>query len=171
MAAAILVVAATVVLQARLGVISFPGRDPCWEFSGWGSVQTELQARGLIDQPDTFLFTSCWDDSGQLAFAMRNKVPVICYSRNDARGFAFWSRPEDWVGKDGLLVSLDNNDGPRALARLRPYFDDMELVATFPMTRGGKPFRSVRVYRCKHQVRPFPFDYKPPPKSQVARAG
>jgi hypothetical protein len=27
------------------------------------------------------------------------------------------------------------------------------------MTRNGKPFRDVRVYRCSHQQKPFPYTY------------
>jgi len=152
MAAALLVLA-----QARFGVVSFPSRDPCWEFSGWDSIGAELQARGLMDQPNTFLFTSCWDDSGQLAFSVRNRAPVLCYNTGDARGFAFWSRPEDWVGKDGLFVSLDDN--AYAPVQFQAYFQSIELVADFQMIRGGNPFRHVRVFRCTHQVQPFPFTY------------
>jgi hypothetical protein len=40
------------------------------------------------------------------------------------------------------------------------FFRSVELVAEFPMTRGGTPFRTVRVYRCADQFQPFPFTYE-----------
>jgi hypothetical protein len=157
MAVVLVAVASLVLVQARFGVVTFTHRDICWEFSGWESVGNELQARGLVGQPNTFFFTSCWDDSGQLAFAVKNRTPVLCYNPSDARGFAFWTRPEEWVGKDGLLISLDDHiNEPK---RFTEYFEHVEQVAAFPMTRNGKPFRDVRVYRCSHQQKPFPYTY------------
>jgi hypothetical protein len=160
MSAALLAMVAAVGIQVRFGVATFLSRDPCREFSGWESVGREIEARGLI-QPNTFLFTDSWHDSGHLALAVRNQAPVLCYNMGDARGFAFWTRPEQWVGKDGLLVSL--HDDPKEPGQFEHYFQHIELVATFPMTRGGKPFRNVKVFRCIHQIEPFPFTYSAPP--------
>ncbi len=73
--------------------------------SGWDRVADELRRRGLVDRPGTFLFTSKWFHSGQLAFALDHEAPVLCYHAGDgSRGFAHWSRPEHWVGRDGILV-------------------------------------------------------------------
>jgi hypothetical protein len=159
MATVLLGFAVVVLAQARFGVVSFSGKDPCREFSGWESLAQELKKRGLVDEPNTFLFTNCWDDSGHVALAIGNCKPVLCYHKGDARGFAFWSSPEDWVGMDGILIILD--DAPRYPHQYERYFDRIELAAEFPMTRGGKPYRNVRVFRCIHQNEPFPFDYEP----------
>jgi hypothetical protein len=140
-------------------VISFAGKDPCREFSGFESLAEELKKRGLVDEPNTFLFTNCWDDSGHVALAIGNCKPVLCYHKGDARGFAFWSRPEDWVGMDGILIILD--DAPGYPNHYERYFDRIELEAEFSMTRAGKPYRNVRVFRCIHQKEPYPFDYEP----------
>ena len=78
-------------------------------------------------------------------------------SDGDARGFSQWSKPAEWVGWDGLLVTPD--DDPKTIDDLRGFFDSVELAAEFPMTRGGTPFRTVRVWRCTHQTWPFPFGY------------
>ena len=42
---------------------------------------------------------------------------------------------------------------------VRPYFTRVRKVAEFPMTRGGVPFRTVRVWKCANQKHPFPFTY------------
>jgi hypothetical protein len=149
-------IALTVLAQARFGLISFPDKDPCREFSGWESVGDQLRNRGLIGGEDRFLFTTSWDDSGHLAFAVRNRMPVVCYNNGHARGFAFWSRPEDWLGKDGLFITLDNKQWEPG--EFEPYFQHIELLAEFPMTRAGTPFRNVRVFRCTNQKMPYPFN-------------
>jgi 4-amino-4-deoxy-L-arabinose transferase-like glycosyltransferase len=155
--ATLLVIAGLTLAQARFGVVNFPFKDPLTEASGWGSVAAELKARGLIGEPKTFLFTDRWYDSGQLAFAVRNEVPVLCYNSGDAHGFAHWSNADDWIGWDGLLITT--RDCPVEIGSLSGYFEKVEFVAEFPMTRGGTPFRNVRVWRCTRQVRPFPFRY------------
>lgn len=164
MTASLLVATVTFALQARLALIPLPGADPCVEISGWESVERELANRGLL-RPDTFLFTPRWYDSGQLAFAVRTRVPVLCYSPGDARGFAFWSHPEEWQGRTGYLVSMD--DRPWDAEMYQPYFKRIELAGEFPMSRGDRPVRRVRVYRCDQQTQPFPFTYGPPAAAAI----
>jgi hypothetical protein len=152
----VLSIAGLTVAQGRFGLIPMPfDSDPLVEASGWDSVGAELKARGLLDEPKTFLFTIHWYESGQLAFAVRNEIPVLCYSPGDAHGFADWSTPEQWLGWDGLLITP--NDDPNEISLICPFFTHVELIAEFPMTRGGTPFRPVRVWRCTRQLHPFPF--------------
>lgn len=159
----VLLLAGLVVVQTRYGVITFPpkAKDPTADISGWASVADELDRRGLLSEPDTFLFTNLWYDSGQLAFATRGRVPVACYHSLDARGFAFWSKPTDYVGKTGFYVVADEWSEEATRTEYAAFFQSMTLEAEFTMTRGGNPFRPVRVYRCTNQQRPYPFDFKP----------
>jgi len=162
----VLLLAGFVLAQTKFGVVTFPpkAKDPTADICGWASVVEQLDQRGLLSEPDTFLFTNLWYDSGQLAFATRGRIPVACYHSHDARGFAFWSKPEDYVGKTGFYVVADEDSEEETLREYGPFFTSMKLEAEFTMLRGGKPFRPVRVYRCERQVRPYPFDFKPPPK-------
>jgi 4-amino-4-deoxy-L-arabinose transferase-like glycosyltransferase len=159
----LIALAGFVLAQAKFGVITFPpgAKDPAADIAGWASVADELDRRGLLSEPQTFLFTNIWYDSGQLAFAVRGRVPVACFHTFDARGFAFWSRPEDYVGKTGFFVVADEESTAATLKEYAPFFQSMTLELEFTMMRAGKPFRPVRVYRCTNQVRPYPFDYKP----------
>jgi hypothetical protein len=117
-----------------------------------------LKERGLLGQSKTFLFTDRWYDSGQLAFALRNEVPVLCYNNGDSDGFAQWSNPDDWLGWDGILIAT--RDDPIQIAKLSPYFENVEFITEFPMMRGNTPFRTIRVWKFTRQTRPFPFQYK-----------
>jgi hypothetical protein len=140
----------------RLGLIRV-SRDPTLDLYGWDEVAAELKRRGVLDRPGTFLFTSAWYHSGHLAFALRDeRAPVLCYSSWDARSFAFWSRSTDWVGHDGILVSL--NGHPAEPACYDRWFRRIEPIDSFAVTRAGAPVRQVRLYRCAEQIHPFPFD-------------
>lgn len=159
--AAVLVVGVFVyAVHARSGLFRLE-KDPATDHGGWPSLAAELDARGLVGKPGTFLFTSVWHESGQLGFAVAGRSPVLCYSHYDARGFAFWSGPEDWLGQDGILISLEGR--PWEPSDFAPFFERIELVAEFWMTRGGEPFRPVRVFRCVRQLRPYPVAVAPPP--------
>jgi 4-amino-4-deoxy-L-arabinose transferase-like glycosyltransferase len=142
--------------HGRLGLLRV-SRDPTLDLYGWDQVAAELKRRGLFSDPGTFVFTSAWYQSGHLAFALRGTaMPVLCYSSWDARGFAFWSRSADWVGHDGILVSL--NGHPAEPACYDRWFRRIEPIGSFAVKRAGAPVRQVRLYRCREQVYPFPFD-------------
>ncbi len=142
--------------HGRLGLLRV-SRDPTLDLYGWDQVARELKRRGLLERPGTFLFTSAWYHSGHLAFALRGATtPVLCYSSWDARSFAFWSRSTDWIGDDGILVSLNGHPAePRCYDR---WFERIEPIGSFAVNRAGAPVRQVRLFRCVGQLHPFPFD-------------
>ncbi len=149
-----------VVAEYRTGFLQRAGLpikvDPTVDMYGWDQVEAQLRRRGLLDDPETFLFTRSWFSSGQLAFATRaSGVPVLCYNHKDARSFAFWSRPEDWVGRDGILVSVSEiGYEPECYER---FFERIEPAGSFEVARAGGPVRKVRLFRCVRQLAAFPF--------------
>ena len=154
MAAPLLAGAVIVIGHVESGLIETPVSDGFSESRGWDSVATDLMGRALVDDPSSFVFTSDWRDSARLGFALRNRTPVLCYS-DDARGFAFWSTPAQWLGKTGFLVSV--KDDPMEVPLFQLYFTTVELVAEFPMRCGATAMKVVRVFRCVRQHTPFPF--------------
>ena len=87
------------------------------------------------------------------------KRPVLCYNIDDPRGFAFWSKPAEWVGRDGILLMIDDEFIPASF--YRRWFRDELPLADFWVERGGRPFRHVRAVRFRDQVAAFPFDFSP----------
>ena len=139
-----------------LGLVE-ANQDPTSDLIGWDTVADLLKRRGLLDKPDSFLFTSSWYHSGQLAFSTRrSRTPVLCYHPWDARSFAFWSKPSDWVGRDGILVSVNNRPGEPGC--FEKWFERIEPIGDFEIECKGAPVRKVRLYRCLSQIEPFPFD-------------
>jgi 4-amino-4-deoxy-L-arabinose transferase-like glycosyltransferase len=163
-AAAPVTLALLAVTQARWGWLQEGGRDtlglvaaahdPTVDLFGWDQVALQLRRRGLLDRPATFLFTSHWYDSAQIAFASGRRVPVLCYSAHDPRGFAGWSRPEQSVGRDGVLVVVGpSSTEPAAYDR---WFERIEPLGSFDVVRAGGPVRTIHLYLCVRQTRPFP---------------
>ncbi len=151
--------------QARSGILQTQGQgvvglldprqDPTRDLFGWDQIALELERRGLLDRPDTFLFTGHWYTSGQLALAVGGRSPVLCYNQRDSRGFAYWSQPEDWIGQDGILIAVDNRSAePDCFDR---WFSGIEFLGQFEIVRAGAPIRLIRLYRCVRQQTAFPF--------------
>ncbi len=152
-------------VQAQGGVLqrlptglawSGPALDPTSTMYGWDQVAVALEARGWIGEPNRFVFTSKWYHSGHLAYELGDLAPVLCYSAGRAHGFAQWSRPEEWLGWDGILVvERPNSTEPAAYDR---WFRRIEHLGTVQVTRSGQLVRTVDVYHCVEQIQPFPFD-------------
>jgi hypothetical protein len=141
--------------QGRLFGLIAPKHDPSAGLIYWDEVARELQRRGLLTEPRTFLFTDSWDHSAGLALATRGKTPVACYHL-EPRSYAFWSRPEDWVGRDGIFI--ERVRVPGALSRYNQFFTRYERIGTVPIVRRGVSVGEVYLYRGTHQTWPFPFD-------------
>ena len=129
--------------------------DPTLDLYGWDQVADRIKQLGLLDDPRTFVFTSYWYQSAHLAHALGRERPVLCYNADDPRGFAFWSRPEEWIGRDGILVVVGEIESwPRYFRR---WFGSVEPVSDFWVERNGKPVRRIQLYRCLQQRVAFPF--------------
>jgi 4-amino-4-deoxy-L-arabinose transferase-like glycosyltransferase len=145
----------------RLGVLDIR-TDPTVDLYGWDQVADRMKELGLLDDPQTFVFTRYWYQSAQIAYALGGMRPVLCYNADDPRGFAFWSRPEDWVGRDGVLVTVNEPDNLDTRTHGEaPYyarwFHQVEHVCDFWVERGGKPVRRIGLYRCVNQRLAYPF--------------
>jgi hypothetical protein len=141
--------------QGRLFGLIAPKHDPNADRMCWDQVAGELERRGLLSEPRTFLFTDSWERSAGLALATRGKVPVACYHL-EARSYSFWSRPEDWVGRDGIFV--ESVRIPGALSNYNRFFARFESIGSVRIVRRGIFIREVYLYRGTNQTWPFPFD-------------
>ena len=133
--------------------------DPTADLYGWDLVAERLEELGILDDENSFLFTRSWYQSAQLAHAIQLRLPVLCYNIDDPRGFAFWSKPGEWLGHDGILLII--NDDLVPVSFYRPWFQDAIPLADFTIDRCGRPFRRVQVIRLINQLAAFPFDFSP----------
>jgi hypothetical protein len=132
-----------------------PSRDPSLDLYGWGQVAQRMRERGLLEGAGNYLFTSKWYHSSQLAFALGQGDRVLCYSNRAPLGYADWTRPEQWVGRDGVLAVVNHSSTePSAFDR---WFERIEPLDTLTVYRAGAPVKVVTLYRCVNQLRPFPY--------------
>lgn len=158
------VVAVLFASQDRWGWLPLPG-DPTADAAGWDTLVEEVRRRGLLGGPDEFLFTSKWYDSGQLAFAARGEIPVLCYAPRGGHNFDLWTDPNRLVGRSGLLVVVDPCSTEPAM--YDRWFERIEPAGEVAIARGGRPVRHVRLYRCTNQLRPFQAN-RPPDRARMA---
>ncbi len=141
--------------STRWGLLS-DRTDPTLDFYGWDQVAGKLRQLGLLEDPRSFIFTRYWYQSAQITYALGGDRAALCYNSDDPRGFAFWSRPEDWIGHDGVLVLVGNE--PEAISRyFNRWFTRVEPASEFWVERSGKPVRRIRLYRCVQQRIAYPF--------------
>ena len=145
--------------QGRLLGLVSPQSDPTVDTIRWDQISRELERRGLLDEPNTFLFTDQWRFSAELAMATGRDPSVACFHR-DSRSFTFWSRPEDWVGRDGIFVRVV--DGLVEPKNYAPWFTRVEPLESIPIIRAGCRLQTVRLYRCVRETAPFLFGYSGP---------
>ena len=130
--------------------------DPTLDFYGWDQVAARIRQLGMVAGQGDFVFTRYWYQSAQLAYALGGDRPALCYNSDDPRGFAFWSHPDDWIGRDGILVLVGNEPGVIA-GYFRRWFAKVEPASEFWVERSGKPVRRIRLYRCTQQRIAYPF--------------
>ena len=123
----------------------------------WTELTRQIHQKGWYPGPDEFLFTSRWYESGHLARELDPSTPVLCYNAKDSRGFADWARPEDYVGRNGILVSMSAKPEIEPACYNR-WFDQIEPLGTIDIKASGTVVRTARIYRCSGQKTIFPFD-------------
>jgi Dolichyl-phosphate-mannose-protein mannosyltransferase len=142
--------------DGRFGLVD-TSTDPTLDLYGWDQVADRIDQLGLIDDPRTFVFARYWYQSAQLSTALDKKCDVLCYNAADPRGFAFWSQPQDWVGRDGVLVVIGELEAEAQARHYGQGFARIEPVSDFWVERNGKPVRRIALYRCTQQRVAYPF--------------
>ncbi|PSM45543.1 4-amino-4-deoxy-L-arabinose transferase [Chroococcidiopsis sp. CCALA 051] len=112
-------------------------------------------------QNSSFVFTNRYYLAGQIGMALAPlaSTPMTTFDR-DLRGFAFWSKPDEWIGKDALYVT--NNlfvQEQKFLDRYNLYFQSIEKIGTVPIKRGGAIIDTFHIYQAKNLLKPYPRPY------------
>ncbi|MGA7931995.1 MAG: glycosyltransferase family 39 protein [Kovacikia sp.] len=123
-------------------------------------LRTALEDAGFVFTNDLYL-------AGQVGMAILApkgstdislpQLPITCFDQ-DLRGFAFWSTRDQWVGRDGLLVTTAQQQ-KATIAQYEGYFQRIHRIADIPITRGGEIVQVVQVYECDRLLKSYPRPY------------
>jgi hypothetical protein len=161
---------ATGTLQSKSNYALFGGFLPASADPSTQLIDVQQLRQGFAESPilkaalqdSSFVFTKSFYLSGQVAMALAtvSDKPVTCFDV-DLRGFAFWSRPEQWLGKDGLYVVSEyfQQYHPNPVARYGAYFSTMHKIGNIPIRRGGTVVQVFNVYQAKTMLKPYPRPY------------
>lgn len=133
--------------------------DPTLEGLDYATLPNALAERGLMGRPNTFLFTNRWFQSGKVDYALKGTMPVLCFHGVDPRSYAFFDRPEDWIGQDGILVSTKKFLSDPA-GEYSKYFESFEPLGTVAVPRGRFVEETLHLYFGRRHHTPFPRPYQ-----------
>jgi len=151
---------------ALLGGFLSPQEDPSTEL-----IDIQQLRRGFAESPvlsaalekSSFVFTNRYYIGGPIAMALRPlaHIPMTCFDiGKDLRGFAFWSRADQWLGEDALYITTTPfNLRKDLMASYRTYFSSLREIGTVPIQRGGVVVNVIYVYRAKTLLKPYPRSY------------
>jgi hypothetical protein len=108
-----------------------------------------------------FVFTNRYYTGGQIGMAIEPtyRKPVTCFDA-DLRSFAFWSKPKQWIGKNGIYIGSKSFEVDLdAQNRYPSYFSSLTKLGEIPILRGGVIVETFSVYTAQNMLKPFPRPY------------
>jgi hypothetical protein len=108
-----------------------------------------------------FVFSNRFYLAGQVGMAIAPLTPAPITSLDgDLRGFAYWSKPSQWVGQDGVYITADRFvNRTDTAADYAPYFQKFTKLGEVLIYRGGQVINVFHLYQGKRLVKPFPRPY------------
>ena len=108
-----------------------------------------------------FVFTNRYYLGGQIGMAIEPifHKPLTCLDP-DPRGFAFWSKPKQWVGKNAIYLGTKTFEVDLdAKNRYPSYFKKITKLGEIPIRRGGEVVETFSVYQAQTMLKAFPRPY------------
>lgn len=151
---------------ALMGGFVSPKDDPSIEL-----IDIEQIQRGFAQSPilrtalqnSRFIFTNRYYLGGPIAMSLKTltNLPITCFDiGQDLRGFAFWSKADEWLGEDALYITTSPfNLREDLMASYRSYFSSVSEIETLVIKRGGVPINVIYVYQAKTLLKPYPRSY------------
>ena len=114
-------------------------------------------------QKADFVFSNNFFVAGQVGMAIEPLGKKVTCFDEDLRGFAYWSKAQDFVGKTALYITSElffkDERFPQPLDKYKDYFQSLEKIADVPIQRGGQAVQIFFVYRASPMLKPYPRPY------------
>ena len=114
-------------------------------------------------QKADFVFSNNFFVAGQVGMAIEPLGKKVTCFDEDLRGFAYWNKAQDFVGKTSLFITSEqfskDEKFPDPLEKYKDYFQSLEKIADIPLKRGGQTVQIFPVYRASPMLKPYPRPY------------
>ncbi len=114
-------------------------------------------------QKADFVFSNSFFVAGQIGMAIEPLGKKVTCFDADLRGFAYWSKAQDFVSKTSLFITseqfMKDERFPDPLMKYQDYFQSLEKIADIPLKRGGQTVQIFPVYRASPMIKPYPRPY------------
>jgi len=134
-------------------------------------IDIEQLRQAFVDSPALkaelqkadFVFSNSFFVAGQVGMAIEPLGKKVTCFDEDLRGFAYWSKAQDFVGKTSLYITseqfMKDERFPEPLDKYKGYFQSLEKIADIPIKRGGQAVQIFPVYRASPMLKPYPRPY------------
>ncbi|MDE3150793.1 MAG: glycosyltransferase family 39 protein [Gemmatimonadota bacterium] len=131
--------------------------DPSLEAYDWNGLREALVAQGLLHDSSTVIAATHWIDAAKIGYAMGPAFTTVCLN-DDPRNFAYAVPPDEFVGRDALILVRVPNGGLTwdVAARYAPYFASVKPAGRVPIMRGGRTAFDVAVFRATRMRVAYP---------------
>jgi hypothetical protein len=146
---------------AFFGGFIAPKQDPSRELIDITQLRQGFQnsphLRQALAESD-FIFSNAYYLGGYISMAITpiQPIPVTCFSK-DMRGFATWSKADEFVDQNGLYITLERfHEMSKLTAEFSSYFRAFEEIGTIPLMRGGEVTDVFHIYKAEQLLKPYP---------------
>jgi hypothetical protein len=131
--------------------------DPTYECVDMTGLERAFHERGLLDRKDVFVFSDWWFRAGKVDYGLKGRLPVLAFTRDNPRGFAFFDRSERYLGKDGILVTTKT--AAEATGAFERYFERITPLGGVEVGRRGRAEYTLYLYLGERLRAPYPQPY------------
>lgn len=149
---------------ALFGGFVSPQDDPSTQLFDIQQLRQGFASSPILNsalQNASFIFTNRYYLGGQIGMALApiSKTPITTFDK-DIRGFAFWSKADQWLGKDALYITSNRFARKKKLMdNYKSYFKTIENIGSIPIERGKVVIEVIQVYQAKTLLKPYPRPY------------
>jgi 4-amino-4-deoxy-L-arabinose transferase-like glycosyltransferase len=147
-----LAISALIFLHALRPLVVLPGaRDPTSQMRGWEAFAAEVD-RLRIANGACWIATSSFETTGQLAWALRSRVPVL--QLDEPLRYVHLPKPDRGLLQcPALYVELERRLSPELLSR---HFRSLTLLPGLSRSHRGVDIARYVIYRLADPIQPLP---------------
>ena len=138
---------------ARLAPAAFDTGDPTGDLVTWSRLGPELVTVGF-DPSREFVAATSWIQAGKASIGAGPAVPVACLCA-DPHHFFYAVDDRALIGRDAIIVHKVRA-GDDVIERFAPYFERIERLTTFAVSRGPQDVMTVELFRGSNFRQLFP---------------